>query len=347
MEAILDRYEVFNVSSREVEGGGIEYTLKLDPGYKDTYIQQTITQTVDIVRNRIDRRGVVEPDIRQQEGGRIQIQMPGMEDAHEAIEVITQMGHLEFKLEAGDVTPEQARLQPDKYEVVYPDSSNKPLVLLKEPALTGDHVADARPQFGQRGDPYVLLELDLARRRHFPAGHPGQREQAVGHHARRRGALGPEHQRGDRGRPGFHYRLVHGAGGQGPGQRVEGRPARAGDQGGRRAPSVPPWGRSPSTRARWRPSSAWWRVLVFMIVYYGLSGIIADMGPGAETSCSSWLVWPPSGPPLTLPGIAGIILTIGMAVDANVIIFERIREEVRRRAHAQGGRAGRLCPGLP
>ena len=71
-------------------------------------------------------------------------------------------------------------------------------------------------------------------------------------------------------------------------------------------------------------------VIVFMVIYYRLSGVIADIALGLNLLIiMGFLALPYLGASLTLPGIAGIILTVGMAVDANVLIFERIREELR------------------
>jgi preprotein translocase subunit SecD len=86
-------------------------------------------------------------------------------------------------------------------------------------------------------------------------------------------------------------------------------------------------------------------VIVFMIIYYGLSGLIADVALVLNILfIAAGLAF--FGATLTLPGIAGIILTIGMAVDANVLIFERIREELRlgkpARASVEGGYAKAL-----
>ena len=329
LEEILKKYEIFNITTREVEGGGLEYTMTLDSDWKDQFYQSTIEQTVNIVRNRIDRRGVVEPDIRQQEGGRIQIQMPGLEDAREAIDVITTMGHLEFKLEAADVTVEEARQQPDKYEVVYPDEkSNNPLVLLNAPVLTGEHVADAQPKFGQRGEPYVLLELTSRGGDIF--------QQVTRDNVNKRLAIILDNE-------------VHSA----PNIQEEIGGGRASITGNftvqetkdlvnvlkdalpapvnKVAESAigPSLGQESINKGTMAAAIGLIVVLIFMVVYYGFSGLVADF-----VLCLN-IVFILGGlalfeATLTLPGIAGIILTIGMAVDANVIIFERIREELRR-----------------
>ena len=70
-------------------------------------------------------------------------------------------------------------------------------------------------------------------------------------------------------------------------------------------------------------------VMAFMLVYYRGSGINADRGADSEPGNSAGRSWAFAGATLTLPGIAGVILTIGMGVDSNVLIFERIREEMR------------------
>lgn len=326
---ILNRYEqYFEVSTAERDGS-IEYELAVKPDWHDQFVKEIITQTVDIVRNRIDRRGVVEPDIRQQEGGRIQIQLPGMEDAHQAIELITRMGQLEFKLQADGVSVEQARRQTDRYEVLYPkENTSRPLVVFKDPVLTGEYVADARPQFDQSGQPQVALELTSRGGEIFAqvtSGNVGRQLAIV--------LDGTMHSA-----PVIQSAITGGSAsitGRFTMQQVkdlvnvlkDALPAPV----NKVAESAigPSLGQESIAKGTQAAIIGLVVVLIFMVVYYRISGLFADV-----VLCINVVLILAGlvafGTTLTLPGIAGIILTIGMAVDANVIIFERIREELRR-----------------
>ncbi|MGE4552884.1 MAG: protein translocase subunit SecD [Desulfovibrionaceae bacterium] len=329
LDKVIDRFSnVFEVSTTERDGA-VDYELAVKPDWRDHFVKDIITQTVDIVRNRIDRRGVVEPDIRQQEGGRIQIQLPGMEDAHQAIEVITRMGQLEFKLQADGISAEQARQQPDRYQVLYPKKgTGKPLVVFKDPVLTGEYVADARPQFDQQGHPQVSLELTSRGGDIFA--------QVTSDNIGKQLAIvldGTMHSA-----PVIQSAITGGSAsitGSFTMQEVkdlvnvlkDALPAPV----NKVAESAigPSLGQESITNGTRAAVIGLVVVLVFMVIYYGLSGVFADV-----VLCLNVVLILAGlvafGATLTLPGIAGIILTIGMAVDANVIIFERIREELRR-----------------
>ncbi|SKA78669.1 preprotein translocase subunit SecD [Paucidesulfovibrio gracilis DSM 16080] len=329
-DALLEEnFSVFTPTITPLSSGGVSYSLRVSQNYLDRFKQETMRQTVDIVRNRIDRRGVVEPDIRQQEGNRIQIQLPGMEDAEQAISVITQMGQLEFKIEASGVSVEQARNNPLEYEVAFvQDDPGAPIVLRKNPVLTGEYIADAAPNFDRNNRPYVLLELDGRGATIF--------EQVTAANVNKRLAI-----------------ILDGKVYSAPviNERIGGgRASISGNFTVQKAKDLvtvlkdalpapvekvaestigPSLGQESIDKGINAAVIGLSLVIIFMVIYYGMAGVFAD----TVLLLNLVLIMAglaAFGATLTLPGIAGIILTIGMAVDANVIIFERIREELRR-----------------
>ena len=329
-DALLqDSFKNFVVESVPLQNGGTKYSLKLDEKELDQFAKDTLRQTVDIVRSRIDRRGVVEPDIRQQEGNRIQIQLPGMEDAEQAISVITQMGQLEFKIEAAGVSLEEARTRPLEYEVAYvQDDPGRPIILNKNPVLTGEYIADAAPSFDQKNQPHVLLTLDGRGADIF--------EQVTAANVNKRLAIvldgkvysAPvinERIGGGRASISGHFTV------QTAKDLVtvlkDALPAPV--EKAAESTIGPTLGQESIDKGVQAAFVGLLLVVIFMVLYYGLAGLFADV----VLMLNIVLIvagLAAFGATLTLPGIAGIILTIGMAVDANVIIFERIREELRR-----------------
>ncbi len=328
MDAFLaESFDNFEVTPTTLSFGSILYSLNLSSEYIDKYMSDTLRQTVDIVRNRIDRRGVVEPDIRQQEGGRIQIQLPGMENAKEAVDVITQMGHLEFKIEA-NVDMDEAAKRPGEFEVISVKDDRQPVVVRKAAVLSGEYISDARVQFEQNGTPYVGLSFDKRGAKLFG--------EITGANIGRRMAIvldGEVHSApvirdaitGGKASISGHFTV------QEANDLVnvlkDALPAPV----NKVAESTigPSLGQETINKGMKAAFVGLALVVVFMLIYYGVSGLFADL-----VLCLNVILIVAGlagfGATLTLPGIAGIILTIGMAVDANVIIFERIREEIRR-----------------
>lgn len=334
-----DFEEALDIDSMDnLEGGRFQMTLAMKPRYKE-YIQNlAIDQALKTIRNRIDQFGVAEPDIRKQQNGRILVQLPGLEDPDRAIKVIGQTAHLEFKIEDTDADVQKAitGVVPPGSELVYiekplPDGSvnKEPLVVRKSVVMTGDVITDAGTQFDTYGQPYVSISFNRRGARQF--------ERITGENVNKRMAIvldGTVHSA-----PVIRAKIMGGR------AVIEGRFT---DEEAHdlalvlRAGSLP----APVTVLEERsvgPSLGQQSieqgirsiliggalVLLFMAIYYGFAGAVAD----AVLFFNILLIvagLAGFGATLTLPGIAGIILTIGMAVDANVLIFERIREELRR-----------------
>jgi preprotein translocase subunit SecD len=315
---------------------GLTYTL---PQSEVLRIKKhAMTQAIEVIRNRIDQFGVSEPVIEQQGKDRILIQLPGVTDPERAMALIGKTARLEFKLVDDSHDPavylDGKTTLPSDEEILYGTSSEKTgkskiSYLMKSRALmNGDLISDARVAFGQFNEPYVSMTFNSTGAKLF--------DQITKNHVKERLAIVLD-------------RTVYSApviqeeisGGQ---AQITGNFSmkEAKDlaivlrSGALPAPvrilqnvTVGPSLGKDSIRAGLHSTLiALGLVLVFMAVYYRFSGVVADfalalnilflMGAMAALHAT-----------LTLPGIAGIILTVGMGVDSNVLIFERIREEIR------------------
>jgi preprotein translocase subunit SecD len=315
------------------EGGQLRYTARFTDEHVKQISDMALDQALRTIRNRIDQFGVAEPDIRKQSDNRIQVQLPGISDTRRAVQLLGQTANLEFHLARDDVDPAKPVLPAGT--AAYPmldretDGAERTIILEKDVLLTGQDVSDARPAFDQSNQAYVLLAFNNRGASIF--------ERITGENTGRRLAI-----------------VLDGKVYSAPNIRERIAGGRASITGGfttaqaqdlaivLRAGSLP----APVTILEERtvgPSlgqesidsgvkasvAGGIAVVLFMAVYYGLSGVIADLML-TFTMLMILAGMAAFGATLTLPGIAGIVLTIGMAVDANVLIYERIREELRR-----------------
>jgi preprotein translocase subunit SecD len=324
----------------DLENGRQKYSMVYRPKYREHLEELTIDQALKTIRNRVDQFGVAEPDIRRQQNNRIQVQLPGLEDPERAIKIIGQTAHLEFKLVDADADPKKAAkgIVPPGSELAYlqrkmPDGSYKkqPIVLEKNALLTGEYITDASTQFDTSGfnQPYVALSFNQRGSRLFEritADHVGDRlaivldgkvysapriqERISGGRASITGGFSTEEA--------HDLALVLRAGSlPAPVNVLQERSV---------GPSL---GQQSIDQGIMSTILGGALVLLFIVVYYGMGGLFADI----VLVLNILLILAGLagfGATLTLPGIAGILLTIGMAVDVNVLIFERIREELRQ-----------------
>jgi len=297
-----------------------------------------VRQALETIRNRIDQYGVAEPDIRRQGDQRILIQLPGIKNPEDAKELIGKTALLEFKLLDETNSLESARqgTVPRGSEILFQvdtdPSTNRtlrtPYLVKKRTLLTGAHLTDARVEIDtQYGDPYVSITFDRKGGRIFEKiteenvrkrlaivldnrvySAPVIQEKISGGQARITGSFTDEDAKV------LSIALRAGAL-PAPVEILEERTV---------GPSL---GKDSIRKGLNSMLIGGVLVILFMIIYYKAAGIIADIAlilniiliAGGLAAFQATL---------TLPGIAGIILTIGMAVDANVLIFERIREEL-------------------
>jgi preprotein translocase subunit SecD len=335
---VAREFQTYEVASQDQAAG--RFTLRMSAQQTRTLADLAVRQAVETIRNRVDQFGVAEPTIARQGENRILIQLPGIQDPERAKALIGKTALLEFKLVDEAVSPEAAlagQLPPDA-EIVYQRITDRetrterrtPFVVKRRTLLTGAELnrAEVTADPNSAGNWQVAIEFNAVGARIF-----GEvTEQNVGRHlaiildgnlysAPRINERIPGGRAVITGRftveEARDLAIVLRAGAlPAPVQILEER-------------TVGPSLGADSIRQGMRAilASAV-LVFVFMLVYYRLSGLIADVALGLNLlillACMAAF-----GATLTLPGIAGIALTIGMAVDTNILIFERIREELR------------------
>ena len=335
---LSDEYAGLEIPSVKNIDGGIFFTLRLPDKESDSIKKMATEQALETIRNRIDEFGVSEPDIRIQSGNRILLQLPGISDPERAKGLIGKTAQLTFQLvdEQGDVNAALRDKPPIKDEILYQVKKNAntgsqtrtPFLIKKNVELDGSQLTNARVEFDQFQQPQVGIEFSRKGAKTF--------EQITGANINKRLAIvldknvysAPNIQdriSGGKAVITGHFTLEEAtdlaialrAGSlPAPVKIIEER-------------TVGPTLGADSVRTGLMSMLVGGALVVlFMVIYYKGAGLIADIalivnmfliGGGLAVF----------GATLTLPGIAGIILTIGMAVDANVIIFERIREELR------------------
>ncbi|RMH62619.1 MAG: protein translocase subunit SecD [Zetaproteobacteria bacterium] len=311
--------------------------LELKPDEAKEIRKFAVEQAIEVIRGRIDALGTTEPVIVKQGDRRILIQIPGYEDTAHAKALIGRTAQLEFKLvdEKGDLDKALKGQIPPGDIIMYgpPQTRNgktyrQPYLLKKRTELSGTEVADARVSIDSRFNEYaVTLKFNSKGARKFDRltkNHVGERfaiilegvvnsapvirERISGGTAQITGNFTPKEA--------HDLAIVLRAGAlPAPVKVVEERSI---------GPSL---GQDSIEQGMRSIIIGAVLVLVFMIVYYRLFGVVANIALIFNmlliVAAMSMI-----GATLTLPGIAGIVLTIGMAVDANVLIFERIREEL-------------------
>lgn len=292
----------------------------------------TVEQAIEIVRSRIDETGTKEPIIQRQGADRILIQLPGVDNPEDVKRLLGRTARLGFQMVDISTTALEAQASgriPPGSEILPSVAEDGELYLVRKQVLiSGDMVDDARPAFGQNNDPVVSFKLNPtggARFGRITAQNIG-RPFAIVLDGKVISAPVIRDQIFSEGQISGNFSieesdelalLLRAGALPAPLSVLEER-------------SVGPGLGSDSIEAGKLASIIGLiAVVIFMIASYGTFGVLAV---AALTSNIIILVAALSalGATLTLPGIAGIVLTIGMAVDANVLIFERIREELKR-----------------
>ncbi|MCE5335209.1 MAG: protein translocase subunit SecD [Desulfobacteraceae bacterium] len=337
-QAIQKDFPRLKPSTSETTAEGSHTLLTIDQKEVNNIRSQAIAQGLETIRNRIDQFGVREPDIRPEGEDRILVQLPGISNPQEAINLIGKTAVLEFKLVAQNVTDQDMRENKLPAGVrVYPmrpsersTRGESKIALEDKTLLTGQYITDARVEIGSRnfGESQIALEFDAQGARVF--------ERVTGEHVNRQLAIvldGVVYSA-----PNIKERI---SGGRavitGSFTDEEAKVLAIALRTGRLPAPVkileqrtvgPALGLDSITKGILASAIGGLGIIIFMVVYYRFSGVIADFALAINILlllASMAIV----GATLTLPGIAGIALTIGMAVDANVLIYERIREELR------------------
>lgn len=306
-----------------------------------------VKQNITIIRNRVNQLGVAEPVVQKQGAERIVVQLPGIQDTAQAKEILNATATLEFRMvdQDNDVRDAVAGRVPPGSQLLY--EGERPVLLDKRVVVTGNHIIDANSGVDEYGLPQVSISLDseggnkMSRNTRENVGKPmatvfieykatGERDandkliferhEEVINVATIRGQFASNFQITglDSPKEARDLSLLLRAGALiAPIQIVEERTVgpSLGQENIDLGMQAIIWGLA--------------LVMVFMLVYYKAFGIVADIALGLNLVMIVGIMSMIPGATLTLPGMAGIVLTVGMAVDANVLIFERIREELR------------------
>ncbi|CAM3739444.1 protein translocase subunit SecD [Rheinheimera salexigens] len=337
-----DRELVFTPSAEEftVHASISEIRLKEIQEY-------ALEQNITIIRNRVNEIGVAEPLVQRQGADRIVVQLPGVQDTAKAKEILGATATLEFRLVDTDAdlgAALEGRIPPGT-ELFY-SRDGRPVLLEKRIMLTGEHITGASSSFDEYSRPQVSIKLDakggnmlstatrdaIGRRmasvfiEYKPSdeldakGNPILvKNQEVINDATIQARLGRDFRITGIDSPGEAQNLstlLRAGALLAPIQIIEERTI---------GPSLGKENIELGTTAIMWGMVA---VLIFMVIYYKAFGLVANVALVANLVLIVGVMSMIPGATLTLPGMAGIVLTVGMAVDANVLIFERIREEL-------------------
>ena len=329
-----------NFERRDVDQAAGRFRLVMTPREVDRLRDLAVRQGVETIRNRVDQFGVAEPTITRQGTDRILIQLPGLQDPERAKALIGKTAHLEFKLldERTSVEDAQAGRLPETSELLYQRRIDKetkaerkiPYVVQKRTLLTGAELnrAEISADPNAPGNWQVSIEFNAVGTRIFGEvteqnvgkqlaiildgnvySAPRINERIPGGRAVITGQFTVDEAR--------DLAIVLRAGAlPAPVTVLEERTV---------GPSL---GADSIRQGLIAITASAVAVFIFMMFYYKLAGVVADVALGLNLLIlvASMAAF---GATLTLPGLAGIALTIGMAVDTNILIFERIREELR------------------
>ena len=311
----------------EVAVDGPTLTVSMSEAAMRVMDDRTMAQSLEIMRRRIDETGTREPTIQRQGAERILIQVPGIGSAEELLTIIGKTAKLTFHL-VESVT-DDADARPGPGNILVPDAEDGRYYILPRRALiTGDRLTDAQPGFDSRsGEPVVNFRFDVAGARKFgevTAANVGRPFAIVLDNEVITAPRINEPITGGSGQISGSF-TVESASQLSILLRAGALPAKITVLEQRTV--GPDLGADSIAAGETAVVIAFVAVLVFMGVSYGLFGLFANIALIFNVAMIM-AVLSVIGATLTLPGIAGIVLTIGMAVDANVLVFERIREEL-------------------
>lgn len=339
MDLLARSYPDLQLLSSHLENGHLRLVFALSAKEAERIKEGAIEQSLETIRNRLDPEGVKELDIVAQGKDRILIQLPGVEDVERAKQIIKKVALLEFKIVDRDHSLDEALrgTVPQGSEILYTSRVNpqtgrrirgEPILVKKQTLLTGDMLDRSVVEFDRFGAPRIGISFDAKGTRLFDKvasanvgkelaiildgtvySHPVIKQRHYGGNAVIEGNFTLDEAR--------DLVVVLKAGSlPAPVEIEEERTV---------GPSL---GRDSIRAGLISMLVGMAAVVIFMAIYYQTAGLVADL----VLLLNVLLIMAAMAflrATLTLPGIAGIILTIGMAVDANVLIFERVREELR------------------
>jgi preprotein translocase subunit SecD len=312
-------------------GGGL-IRLTVPQAAVTDRIRQTIEQSIQIVERRVNQLGTVEPVIQRQGADRILVQVPGLQDPTELKRILGKTAKMEFRMVDTTVPPDQAaqgRVPPDSEILMSAQPPKVPYVIKKQILVSGGELTDAQPGFDQRsGEPIVSFRFNSAGSRKFA--------QATSENVGQPFAIVLDNEVISA--PVIREPITGGSG------QISGSfTVQAANElaillraGALPAPLTvieertvgPGLGQDSIEKGELAAYVGSIMVIVFMLVTYRLFGVFANIAVAINVAMI-FGVLSLLNATLTLPGIAGIVLTVGIAVDSNVLIYERIREEIR------------------
>ena len=315
-------------SSIEVTANGTLLTITLSEAEKVAMNTRTMSQTLEIIRRRIDEAGTREPTIQRQGTDRVLVQVPGVGSAQEVIDLIGTTAQLTFNPVLGTTSdPDQS---PGTGNILAPDAENEGVyyILERSAVVTGEDLENAQLDFDQNGAPAVAFRFNTSAARKFGDYTQDNIGSLFAIVLDGKVISAPRIQSHIPGGSGIISGTftVDGATNLAILLRAGALPAKLTVLEERTV--GPELGQDSIDAGKIACIVAGIGILVFMVLSYGLFGVFANIALIINVGLIFGLL-SIIGATLTLPGIAGIVLTIGMAVDANVIIFERIREELK------------------
>ena len=320
-----------SVDIENVGGGLIRLTVP-EPAIVDR-MRQVVDQSVEIIGRRVNALGLVEPSIQRQGADRVLVQVPGLGNPEELIKVIGTTAKLTFRLVDNSMSVEQAlqgRPPPDS-EIVYGSKAENrvPYLLEKRVIVSGEELTDAQPGFDPRtSEPIVSFKFNTSGARKFAqvtqenVGRPFAivlDDEVISAPVIREPILGGSGQiSGNFTVESANNLAILLRAGALPAKLtvIEQRVVGAG------------LGQDSIEKGKMASYFGAALVVVFMVLTYGLFGVFASIAVFINVGMIFGILSLLNAT-LTLPGIIGIVLTIGIAVDSNVLIYEQIREEVR------------------
>jgi preprotein translocase subunit SecD len=309
-------------------GGTITLT-PTDPAITER-VRQAVDQSIQIIERRVNELGLVEPTIQREGVDRILVQVPGLQDPSRLKEILGKTAKLDFRMVDLSMTPEQAaQAHPADSEILDGETAAQKYLIERRVLVSGADLTDAQPGFDQRSnEPIVSFRFNSTGARKFAEATqanvgkpfaivldnkvisaPVIREPILGGSGQISGSFTVQ-QAND-------LAILLRAGAlPAPLTIIEERTV---------GPGLGQDSINAGERAAYAGAAL---VIIFMFATYGLFGLFANIAVAINVAMIFGVLSLLSAT-LTLPGIAGIVLTVGIAVDSNVLIYERIREEVR------------------
>ena len=315
----------------DVESSGKTLTVTYTPKARQEMIDDAMTRSIEIVRRRIDALGTKEPSIQSQGGKYILVQLPGVDNPEHIKDLIGRTAKMSFHLVNENITSEQLasnHAPSGTLFLEYMESPGQKIPVYARVEVSGDSLKNSEASFDQNNMPVVTTEFDASGTRRFAkltTEHVNERFAIVLDDKVLSAPTIREPIPGGRGQISGNFTLqsakdlavlLRSGALPAPLEVIEERTVGAG------------LGADTIAKGKIGSVVGVLFVLVFMVMLYGIFGLFADIVLIVNLmriiGVSALF-----GATLTLPGIAGIVLTLGMAVDANILPFERIRDEVR------------------